>query len=422
MSKLVKSYNQLPSNVKQSINNMAVKAATAAVKQVQNQVTSSKQSRARARTNRTRNGMRVYTPTDIVENKAIAPVSYATTWTSGNKSLRVHQTEVICKLKANKTLFPYFHEKYSVAAFPINPASPRTFPWLSYIARLYDKYRFHSLRFIYVNSVSTQTEGNLMMSLDYDTLDAAPKSLVEASQLAKFKLCPLYCPADFPIPVSHPGNAPWLYTFDLIASKNGNVDLKTYNLGNLFISLDGVPQNDKDYGYIAVEYDVELLDKNPVIDVFASKTWDLSAIFPTKKARSNVDPADTMTVTIDAKRTYQEREWNGQTRYNPTDSVTFTCDAPVGSRIRCVFSVKAWDPIWDNPVVSAGTILDYDEMDAMMSEMHQGAPCLGVFSVDGTVADDGTFFSFSRRSGGDSDSPEPGYEPVVKVSAAYTYA
>jgi hypothetical protein len=417
MSKIVKSYNQLPPNVKQSINNVASKAATAVVKQVQNQITSSKQSRARARTTRTRNGMRIYTPNDIVENKAIAPVSYATTWTSGNKSLRVHQTEVVCKVKANKTLFPYFHENYSVAAYPINPASPRTFPWLSYIARLYDKYRFHSLKFIYVNSVSTQTEGNLMMSLDYDTLDAAPKSLVEASQLAKFKLCPFYCPAEFSVPVSHPGNDTWLYTFDLLASQ-GNVDLKTYNLGNLFISLDGVPQDDKDYGYLAVEYDVELLDKNPVVDVFASKTFDLSFLFPQKKARSNVDPADTMAVTIDAKRTYKKYE--SMELWRPTDSVTLSCDAPVDSKVRCVFAVNCYDPIWDNPVISSGSILNYTWKEA---DFHQDGPrCLGVFSIDGTVASDGTFFSFSREVGGDSDSPATGYDPVVTDAIAYTYA
>jgi hypothetical protein len=416
MSKIVKSYNQLPQNVKQSINNVATKAATAVVKQVQNQITSTKQSRARARTTRTRNGQRIYTPSDVVENKAIAPVSYATTWTSGNKSLRVHQTEVICKVKANKTLFPYFHENYSVAAFPINPASPRTFPWLSYIARLYDKYRFHSLKFIYVNSVSTQQEGNLMMSLDYDTLDAAPKSLVEASQLAKFKLCPLYCPAEFPVPVSHPGNDTWLYTFDLIASKGG-VDLKTYNLGNLFISLDGVPQNDKDYGYLAVEYDVELLDKNPVIDVFASKTFDLSFLFPNKKARSNVDPADTMTVTIDAKRTFDEI--GGSSLWASYDSVTLSCDAPPESKVRCVFAVTSNDPMWEDPVVTTGTILSSTGMRA--GEGAFGPRCLGVFSVDGTVASDGTFFRFSSR-GEDFESPAGGYDPTVTDLAAYTYA
>jgi hypothetical protein len=415
MSKLIKSYNQLPSNVKQSINNVAAKAATAAIKQVQNQVTRTKQSRARARTTRTRNGVRIYTPNDVVENKAIAPVSYATTWTSGNKSLRIHQTEVIGKVTANTTWFPSWNENYSVATFPINPANPRTFPWLSYIARLYDKYRFHSLKFVYVNAVSTQTEGNIMMSLDYDTLDAAPADLVQASQLAKYKLSPLYCPADFVVPVNHPGNNSWLYTFDLSASSS-TVDLKTYNLGNFFLSLDGVPQDGKDYGYLAVEYDVELLDKNPVIEVFASKTWD-SAAAAAKRTRSNVDPADTMIVRINATRTYRVEQIEGITQYRGVDSITLFSDAPAGSRVRCVFSCTAWQPLWDSPVVSSGVIL---ASEGFRTAGPYDYYC--TFSVDGTVAADGTFFSLSMVTDTTTSTEVSDRQPIVNISAAYTYA
>jgi hypothetical protein len=333
MSQIIKSYNQLPPKVKQAINNTAANAARAAVNQVKNQVARRAQSTARSRTNRTRNGMRIYSPNDVIETKSFTPVSFATSWTSGNKSLRVHQTEVIGRVSANSTWFPSWNDNYSVATFPINPANPRTFPWLSYIARLYDKYRFYKLRFIYVNSVSTQQEGNVMMSLDYDTLDAAPSNLVQASQLAKYKLTPIYYPADFSVPVSHPGNNQWLYTFDLSATSN-TVDLKTYNLGNFFLALDGVPQDGKDYGYLAVEYDVELLDKNPITadSVFASLTYD-SAAPAAKRDRSNVDPADTMDLTIDWKPSANELKTNPLT-------ITFSDDVKIGSQVRLAIYVS----------------------------------------------------------------------------------
>jgi hypothetical protein len=278
--------------------------------------------------------MRIYSPNDVVETKTIAPVSYATTWTSGNKSLRVHQTEVIGRVSANSTWFPSWNDNYSVATFPINPANPKTFPWLSYIARLYDKYRFYSLRFIYVNSVSTQQEGNVMMSLDYDTLDAAPANLIQASQLAKYKLTPIYYPADFSIPTSHPGNNQWLYTFDLSATTN-TVDLKTYNLGNFFLALDGVPQDGKDYGYLAVEYDVELLDKNPITSdsIFASSTYDTGSA-PSKKNRSNVDPADTMDLTI---------TWKKPSAASATNlcTIVFSDNVSPGTKARLVLLLRA---------------------------------------------------------------------------------
>lgn len=341
--------------------------------------------------------MRIYSPNDVVESKAVAPVSYATTWTSGNRSLRVHQTEVIGKVSANSTWFPSWNDKYSVATFPINPANPKTFPWLSYIARLYDKYRFYGLKFMFVNAVSTQTEGNLMMSLDYDTLDVAPANLVQASQLAKYKVSPLYCPCEFSIPVNHPGNSPWLYTFDLSATTN-TVDLKTYNLGNFFLSLDGVPQDGKDYGYLAVEYDVELLDKNPVIDTFASKTWDSSAPI-SKRARSNVDPADTMEVTTTAARTAT------------AENVAISCDAPIGSKVRCNFVLLSdgtefagWEP-------TSGTILNRD------TAVTDDGKTVSSMAVEGEVDADSNFFVASRLAG-----DVVGQQPVIQMAMAYTYA
>jgi hypothetical protein len=333
MSQIIKTYSQLPPKVKQAINNTAANAARAAVNQVRKQATLKANSQARSRTSRTRNGMRIYSPNDMIETKSFAPVSFATSWTSGNKSLRVHQTEVIGRVSANSTWFPSWNNNYSVATFPINPANPRSFPWLSYIARLYDKYRFYKLRFIYVNSVSTQQEGNVMMSLDYDTLDAAPANLVQASQLAKYKLTPIYYPADFSVPVTHPGNNQWLYTFDLSATSS-TVDLKTYNLGNFFLALDGVPQDGKDYGYLAVEYDVELLDKNPITadSVFASLTYD-SAAAAAKRDRSNVDPADTMQVT-----TVWETP-SADTGEVPL-TINFSEDVPVGAKARLTMYVN----------------------------------------------------------------------------------
>jgi hypothetical protein len=250
---------------------------------------------------------------------------------------------------------------------------------------------------MFVNAVSTQTEGNLMMSLDYDTLDAAPANLVQASQLAKYKVSPLYCPCEFSIPVNHPGNSPWLYTFDLSATTN-TVDLKTYNLGNFFLSLDGVLQDGKDYGYLAVEYDVELLDKNPVIDTFASKTWDSSAPI-SKKARSNVDPADTMEVTATAERTAT------------SENVAISCDAPIGSKVRCNFVLfsdgtdfAGWEP-------ASGEILNRETITT------NNGYTVSIMAVGGEVDTDSKFFVASRLAG-----DVVGQQPAIKMAMAYTYA
>jgi hypothetical protein len=125
-----------------------------------------------------------------------------------------------------------------------------------------------------------------------------------------------------------------LYTFDLNATSS-TVDLKTYNLGNFFLALDGVPQDGKDYGYLAVEYDVELLDKNPITadSVFASLTYD-SAAPAAKRDRSNVDPADTMEVSTDWKIPTLDALTNPLV-------ITFSEDVPIGAKVRLAMYVSA---------------------------------------------------------------------------------
>jgi hypothetical protein len=277
---------------------------------------------------------------------------------------------------------------------------------LSYIARLYDKYRFYGLKFMFVNAVSTQTEGNLMMSLDYDTLDAAPANLVQASQLAKYKVSPLYCPCEFSIPVNHPGNSPWLYTFDLSATTN-TVDLKTYNLGNFFLSLDGVPQDGKDYGYLAVEYDVELLDKNPVIDTFASKTWDSSAPVA-KKARSNVDPADTMEV-ITTLSTSED-----PVTLRLKDQIFVSCDASVGSKVRALVYFQLPTRTQD-VVATTGTMLYKSKVYDNDNDIN-----FFVLSVEGIVGSDGLFFAAEGTNAWPAQASD--VSPTLLSAMAYTFA
>jgi hypothetical protein len=331
MSQVIKAYNNLPPKTKQAINQAAAKTASAVAKAtIQTAQRKRTINAARRVATRTRQGQRVYDPTDIVETQAIAPVAYSTKWASGAKSMRVRQSEIVGAVTVDDTWFPSWHGTFSANTFPINPANPKTFPWLSYIARLYDKYRFHSLKFRFINSVATSTTGNIIIALDYDTLDAAPESVVEASQTAKFTMTPTYVPSEFAVPVSHPGNNPWLYTYDISA---GTKDLKTYNLGNLFICIDGLPKNGAVVGYLAVDYDVELLDKNPVVDVFASLTYDSGAPVA-KRDRSNVDPADTMEIVVAWSKP------NADAASNPL-TITFSDNVPADSHVRLSTYVAA---------------------------------------------------------------------------------
>lgn len=182
------------------------------------------------------------------------PVSRVPTWSGVSKPIRIHQEERVASVTSASS-----GTGFNVTKYVINPANGTTFPWLSSIAALFDKYKFHKLEFRYITSSPTSVGGNVSLAVDFDTLDAAPTSGVAMSNLAKFNTFATWANERLTIPVNRRGNSEWLYTEDGNTSSN---DPKSYNLGNLYVSTESVTANTTT-GYLVVEYDVELLDKNP---------------------------------------------------------------------------------------------------------------------------------------------------------------
>lgn len=136
-----------------------------------------------------------------------------------------------------------------------NPGLSASFPWLSGHAGLFEKYKVHKLVYRYKNLKGTSTDGNVIMSYDYDTLDAPPSSAILATQSthyadgAPWRIFELKVPTDGRV----------LFTRSSVVS---GADLKTYDMGQIHISTEGCA-NTSVHGYIEVEYDIELLDKQP---------------------------------------------------------------------------------------------------------------------------------------------------------------
>lgn len=186
-----------------------------------------------------------------------APVADVPTISGTSRPLRIQETERIGTITANSTA-----GSFKADGYVLNPANTTTFPWLSSIASLYDKYKFHKLKFSYINNAPTNVAGNVSLAVDFDTLDTSPATSVAMSNLAKFKTFAPWKSETLEIPVNRRGNNLWLYTEDTQAQANTNVDLKTYNLGKFYVSTEGMSASQV-AGYLVVEYDVELLDKNP---------------------------------------------------------------------------------------------------------------------------------------------------------------
>lgn len=140
--------------------------------------------------------------------------------------------------------------------FPINPGMASTFPWLSTIARNWEEYQFKSLKACYLTRCSTSTVGSVMLCPDYDAADSQPVSeqvastYQDATEDAPWKdQCCVIRGNSMKSAISHK----YVRTEELDA----NLDIKTYDSGNLFlITNDGVDSGSK-WGKLWLEYDVE---------------------------------------------------------------------------------------------------------------------------------------------------------------------
>jgi hypothetical protein len=130
--------------------------------------------------------------------------------------------------------------------------------WLGRIAQLYDRYKFHKLNFRYVTYCGTTTAGEVNLSFDFDTRDAAPTSMIAACNQAVYKSTAAYKNATLVVPVRTAGNNDWKFTADSTSNEKRIVDL-----GTLHVSTSGFATGASSPGCIYIDYDIELKDKSP---------------------------------------------------------------------------------------------------------------------------------------------------------------
>jgi hypothetical protein len=141
----------------------------------------------------------------------------------------------------------------SVGDFAVNPGLASSFPWLSGIAQHYERYRIDSLIVRYKNLKGTDSDGNIIMSFDYDTLDPGPATAVEQTQSTVFidgapwRIFEMRVPSD--------GTRKYIRTSEIAGA-----DLKTYDFGRIWVSAEGCADTSA-HGYLELEYVVSLFEK-----------------------------------------------------------------------------------------------------------------------------------------------------------------
>lgn len=214
--------------------------------------------------------MKIAGPKRPSQRKGQAPLSNsARSSQSGRNAARYRETERILTL-AGSTSFG------NVGNLACNPGLAASFPWLSGHAQLYERYRLHKLIYRYRSLKAATSNGQMLLSFDYDTLDAAPTTAVEVAQSTVFEGDRVWENFEMKVPCD-PNRI--LFTRD---GSVANADYKTYDYGRLFCSAESCDDTTSQ-GFVEVEYDIELFDKQQGGSGGASASagsfalWNLSA-------------------------------------------------------------------------------------------------------------------------------------------------
>jgi hypothetical protein len=175
---------------------------------------------------------------------------------NGNK-----QRMIISEREYIGEIIPSAYPAFSLQQYPVNPGQAACFPWLSSIARNFEKYEFESLAFVYKREVSEYAAngqtGKVVMSFDSDATDPAPTTKQQLEDCKPNQDCMPCENMRLVVPKAllkrfndahyvRPGAQP------------ANTDLKTYDVGVLNVCCQGTAANTA-VGELHVEYTVRVM-------------------------------------------------------------------------------------------------------------------------------------------------------------------
>lgn len=173
------------------------------------------------------------------------------------QSIVVRHKEFVCDVYSGGSSFSVRNQ------FPLNPGLERSFPWLSTIAQNFQEYSWKGVIFhfcsTYGDSVASTdaSMGTVMMHTNYRATEATPSSKVElcneyfasTSKPSESFVHPIEC---------NPKENPYQIQYVRSGVPPAGEDLKTYDLGNVTIATQGIPNSTANLGELWVSYEVEL--------------------------------------------------------------------------------------------------------------------------------------------------------------------
>lgn len=172
---------------------------------------------------------------------------------SRGPQVTISHTEYIADIISQSTAF-------TPNVFRINPGIAGTFPWLSQVAGVYERYNFKKLHFMYKPICSTTTPGKAILAVDYDAADSAPNSKLIMNSYESTVSCSVWDEITHVSTASNLTNATkQRYTRTQGNSLPANVDIRLYDAGNLIIATSNTPEAITTLGELYVTYEVELM-------------------------------------------------------------------------------------------------------------------------------------------------------------------
>jgi len=172
--------------------------------------------------------------------------------TKGPKTFTFSEDEYIQDVRGS--------DGFQIARFALNPGQSATFPWLSTIAKQFEKWRFHHLEFYYKPLVSGfatgGTTGKIMMSADFDATDPTPGTKQQVEDTYPHSDCMPYeqtCLILSPFEMTGPDRK-----FVRPGPVPAGADIRLYDGGAFFLSTQGNSGVDANCGELRVRYSVEL--------------------------------------------------------------------------------------------------------------------------------------------------------------------
>nr|WRQ65279.1 structural protein [Tolivirales sp.] len=214
-----------------------------------------KQKRPRRRIRRTTKTPNITAVLNIPNNATAAPVAKQITHRTTKPNIRNRGQNVVVTHREYLQDIVRTSSTYAIDGVAINPGISASFPWLSQIAGRFESYTFNRLDYVYEPMVPTTQPGTVMMAIDFDAADSPPNSkqthmsyqgAVRAAPWQPFRISAL----------QHNRLKMVKERYVRTGQVPANTDIKTYDMGDLYIGTVGTGTPNVTLGELYVEYTV----------------------------------------------------------------------------------------------------------------------------------------------------------------------